>query len=230
MRQSVKILTMALAISLVTIASLAAERELQFDERLYDFGHVGIDFKVFHQFIIYNQGSRPYRIDSIHVNCECSNVKFTDSVLQPGDTTFFNLSFSTKNYFGPVTRSFTIYTDYPALGQHIFNYTANVGQWINGIRPDPISLFFLPAHKSRKLSIRNGGKNDIELVETRPFDRSFEVEILSSEASPGESLELKISPAKDLTSGNYWSSLSLGIKVDSDSLMVLSIPIKIVKY
>lgn len=224
------VIGLALVITLARIDTSASERELQFDERIYDFGHVGIDFKVFHKFILYNQGNKPYRIDSIHVNCECSDVKFTDSVLQPGDTTYFNLKFATKNYFGPVTRSFTVYTDYPALGQHIFNYTANVGQWISGIRPSPISLFFLPAHKSRHLSVANGSKNDIKLVQALKYDESFDVEIVADEASPGDLLKFKVSPAKDLAAGNYWSSLSLKINAGSDSLMIITIPIKIVKY
>jgi hypothetical protein len=201
------------------------------EERVFDFGHVGIDFTVYHTFHFVNRTEESITIIKAVSSCDCSAVTTLDSIVKPGDTAFIRLSFSTKDFYGPTKKSFTVFTDHPSMSAVKFSYLSQVGLWFDRIKPDPISLFFLPAHKSKKITIGNHVFDEIRVAVKEQFDTTFDVTLLQDNAAKGQALELEVAPRPDLKRGTYRSSVTLEIgKEGSTDPTILTIPIKIVKY
>lgn len=199
-------------------------------EQVHDFGHVGIDFNLYHTFKYVNVTEKPVRILKTQSNCDCSTVKFNDSLLQPGDTGFFKLTFSTRDYYGPTNKSIKVITDNPQVPEINFFYLANVGQWFNGLKPRPISVFFLPGKTLQKIIIPNIIYDEIKILDTDKYDNIFQVKMISSSADKGKNIEIDISPDANLQKGTFHSLLTLSISTGKEKPVILSIPVKIVRY
>lgn len=211
--------------------SVAVALDLEYAEAGFDFGHIGIDYKVFHDFLIYNKGDKPYKIDSFRVSCDCTTLKLADSTLNPGDTIQFRLSFETRNYYGPTNKTFTVYTDYTPMAEFKLYYQSIIGQWVGGLKPTPVSVMLLPGQKPKTISIRNQLFDEISIVKQVQYDSSFTVEMLSPKASKGGELLFKIGASDQLKSGTHMSSLTIEIATGGDRKpVVLTIPTRIVKY
>jgi len=229
-------MSLTLAISLPFTATPAdtgqrAETGPRAEELVFDFGHVGIDFAVYHTFHFVNRTDKPFRITKTTSSCDCSSVTTLDSIVKPGDTAFIRLSFSTKDFYGSTKKSFTVFIDHPSMSAVKFSYLSQVGQWLDRIKPDPISLFFLPAHKSKKITIRNFAFDEIRVAVREQFDTVFEVSLLQDKAAKDQALELGVAPRPDLKKGTYRSSITLEIeKEGSADPTILTIPVKIVRY
>ncbi len=236
MRSFRLIISLALAVlppSTVRLAGTgqATETGPRAEEQFFDFGHVAIDFTVYHTFHLVNRTDKPFRITEATTTCDCSEVTTLDSIVKPGDTGFIRLSFSTKDYYGPTRKSFTVSTDHPSMPAVKFSYLSQVGQWFDKLKPDPVSLFFLPAHRSKKITIRNHAFDEIRVAVKEQSDTTFDVALLQDKAAKGHALELEVSPRPELTKGTYRSSVTLEIeKEGSGDPMILTIPIKTVRY
>ncbi len=208
-----------------------AESDLKYDEAGFNFGSVGIDYQVQHTYFIYNTGSKSHKIDSLNVSCDCTQVTISDSVISPGDTVYFHLSFETRNYYGPTTKTFTVFTNYSGLQEYKFYYQANVGQWLNGIRPDKVSLFLLPGNIKKNISIKNRMPYEVSIINQYVSDSSFSINMLSSSASKDELIEFEVLPVKDLKAGTYRSTFTIELKLgNKEKGERMSFPVKIVKY
>ena len=215
----------------VLVVTAFGARDIGYEERIHQFGHVGIGFNVMHKFALYNKGDQPYKIDSCYTRCSCSSVHLKDSVIYPGDTAYIELSFETQDYYGPTNKSVSVFTNYPALAQHKFFYQAIVGQWFRGLKPNPISLFFLPGHAAKKIVLPNATGFDIKIMDMYQFDSTFTVQTSSDKAANGKSIELTVTPAVELETGTYHSNFTLEIGIgDRQEPIVLTIPVKIVRY
>ncbi len=210
---------------------LQARAILQPVEAIYDFGGVGIDFEVLHEYKLVNTGSQPVRLDSVIANCDCSRVWLIDSIIAPGDTGKFGLSFSTKDYYGRTSKAIKVYAN--GIAQPYFDcfYLSTVGQWFFGLAPNPASLFFLPGQKAKKIVIPNKALKRVEITGLDSYNDAIDIKIIKREAEKGKSLELEVAPKSDLTTGTYRTNFRLTIKLPGDQdPLFLTIPVKIVRY
>ena len=208
----------------------AFSQGLKFEEQMYDFGHIGIDFKVQHTFIFENRTDVPVKILDLDVSCDCTSVNTVDTVVQPGDTAFFHLTFETKDYYGPINKSFTVTTDHPKMPELKYFYLSIIGQWFNGIKPDPISLFFLPGKKAQTITIPNTHFDEISVASLENSQEYVTSKIITEKAKRGSSVQVEIAPAEDLPAGTYYTTVGISIKTDDTEPVLLSIPTKIVRY
>ena len=200
-------------------------------EEFFDFGHVGIEYKLFHKFKVINSGTKRIVIDSIDVPCDCSGVRYAKDLMEKGDTLDFILTFDTKDFYGPVNRKFEIYVSVPEKKTISLIYLANVGQWMNGLKPIPFSVFFLPTHKNKTVKIPNKFFDKISLELERQYDNSFTVNIIKAEAGKGEMLELSLSPNPELGKGTYLSNFTVKVTIGEDEEPTfLTIPVKIARF
>lgn len=229
-RSSLQFAFVAVLISFYS-TSAKVEEGLKYEEQVFDFGHIGVDFKVVHTFQLVNGGRKAIRITGVHAPCDCSAVAALDSIIRPGDTGFFRLTFSTKDYYGPTYKSFKVFTDHPKVPELQYSYQSIVGQWLDRIKPDPISVFFLPAQKARKITIANTAYDEISLTVREQYDTTFEVTLWRDKAVKGEALELEIAPRANLKTGTYRSNVTLVVeKKGLKDPTILTIPVKIVRY
>ncbi len=225
----VPILAIALLSLTAGISNLSAA---QTDgRRTVDFGAVGVDFLVYHSFTYVNESSKPVVLKTKNVPCECSKVTIKDSLVAPGDSTSIRLEFDTKNVFGPTTKAFTISTTDPSYPVLEYYYVSNVGQWLLGVRPDPPSVFFLPAHESKKVKLSNPRANKLGITYVDRADSLFTVKVSKQVIGKGETTELEVTVSPDLKKGTYFSSFRLRLDPsEGANPFILTIPVKIVRY
>ena len=200
-----QLLTLSIATLFLSVFSPtdSQAQSLSYSDQVWDFGHVGIDFKVYHSYWIANDGDSPVSIKDIVVTCECSHVLGSDTVIAPGDTVFFKLTFETKNYYGAVNRSFSVILGSEEIPELQFHYLATVGQWFYGIKPDPISLFFLPAHKSRIITVTNSSFDELETRIIEQSDESIIASVKTNSARKGKAIEIEVRPSDAIGSGTF---------------------------
>lgn len=224
---------MLLASALMVPVNAEMPKEIQRSHE-HDFGSVAIDFRISHTFEFKNPLNRSIKLEEINIECDCSTVKPSDSIIEPGGTLQLDVTLNTRNLFGRANKGFTVHFDDTALSEISYLMSVVVGQWPGGIRPKPLSLFFIPGNKSKTIAIHNPVRKHISLNgddAITQFDSSFVAEILVDEARRGENLSIKIIKAQELAKGTYVSNLTLHIDVDGQSgPTVLTIPIKIVAY
>lgn len=216
---------------MLSVSSISAQMVMLPEQQIFNFGNVGIDFKVHHTFYFYNETDKPITITDLDVSCDCSLVNPSDSIVAPGDTVYFDLTFITADYYGPTNKSFKVFTDNPQLPEFQFFFLATVGQWLNGLKPDPISLFFLPGKKNSTITIPNKSFDSIEIESLMYNNEQFTVTEEKEKASKDENLRLVVTPREKLAKGTSQSSLTVVIKkTGQDQNTILTIPVKIVKY
>ena len=232
----VKILTALLSvmvIQLVTGTATAGSDNigLAYDEGVYDFGCVAEGYDFFHEFVIFNKGNDTVHIDDIDVNCDCSSVTYEDTLLAPGDTLRVRLRFNTSDYYGYVNKTMKVISDDHFMPQMLMFYKATVGQWSYAVNPRPTSLLFLPGQKSKTVIFPNPKLESVEYLITESDTDTFTASAHSSKVGKGEAIELEITPKDNLPKGTYQDNFRVSFDVpESDKPLMISIPIKIVRY
>ncbi|MCX6834271.1 MAG: DUF1573 domain-containing protein, partial [candidate division Zixibacteria bacterium] len=82
--------------------------DLRFTEDKYDIGCVGVDFKIYHTIEMVNYGQDTIRIDTMTGHCDCTEVRFRDSVVTPGDTARGLMIFNTADMYGPIEKDIRV--------------------------------------------------------------------------------------------------------------------------
>jgi hypothetical protein len=225
------LLALAVVTTLATAVSAQDNPHLSFTEEKYDFGCVGVDFKILHDFKLVNHGPTAVRIDTVTAHCDCTEARFRDSLVQPGDTAVIQVIFDTKNFYGPVEKDIRVVSDDPVQPVSLVYYSANIGQWLASVVPDPVSVFFLPGQKSKVGRLKNNTLDGIELTGVEQHDDLVEVRIVKDDASKGESLELEITPRTDLRPGTHVSNFTVALQPEEDvPPLRITIPVKVVRY
>ncbi len=209
----------------------ASQTGLYCPDPLHDFGSIGFDLEVFHEYPVINATGKAVDILSCKVTCDCSRVALSDSSLAPGDTAWVRLSFATTDYYGPSSKAIKIETNDPNNQRLELYYTAQVGQWRYNVKPEPVSLFYLPGKKARKSALTNQNLDFIKIRNIQLLDDLITVEVTADKASKGERVEMLVTPKEDLTSGTYLTNFAVTVDVpDGLESFVVTIPVKIVRY
>lgn len=201
-----------------------------YGETVFDFGHVGIDYTIYHRYPFVNRTPDTLRILNVLAHCDCSSAHAADTVLAPGDSTSINLRFNTKNFYGPQNKTISVTTDHPSMQTVEYFYLSIIGQWFDGIKPEPASAFFLPATKPVRIRIPNAGAGPTEIDKIDQLDNYFTVKILSPRAGKGEALEVEVAPSPNVGRGTYHSNFTMAVANGTDEPTILTIPVKIVRY
>lgn len=212
-----------------------APNTLYCPEPNWDWGEVGIDFDIAHTYLLINGSNVRVTIDSVIAPCDCSLAKKSDSILNPGDTAEVLLKFSTRDFYGRTTKQVEVYWRDSTRHYLQLTYSATVGQYFAGLKPDPISVFLLPAQVSRRVVIPimpNKYFSQAEIVgEFVKHSDIAEVKLIKAMARTGEKLEFEVSPKAGLGAGTHVSNFRFQIRVqDQPQLLLITMPIKIVRY
>jgi hypothetical protein len=205
--------------------------DLRFTEESFDIGCVGVDFKVFHTFEMVNHGKDTIYIDTVTGHCDCTEVRFRDSTVAPGDTARIRMIFNTANMYGPNDKDIRVHsTDKTAPNQEV-RYTANVGQWLFKVEPRPVSVFFLPNQQKRTATIINHALDRISVRDIYLDSNFVDIRTIKSEAEKGESLEFELVPKADLKSGTHLTNYTITVDLPQKAPpLKITIPVKVVKY
>ncbi len=203
----------------------------------WDWGAVGIDFDLTHTYLLINQTSSIIQIDSVIAPCDCSLARPTDSTLDPGDTARVVLKFSTRDFYGRTTKQVDVYWRDGSRHYLQLTYSATVGQYAGGLKPDPVSVFLLPSQSTRKIYIpviQNKLFSEAEIVgDLVAYSDIVSVEFTNRKARTGEKLELEVTAKPDLPAGTYISNFRFSVKVifkGEPQIVLITIPTKVVRY
>lgn len=205
--------------------------DLRFTEDRFDFGCVGVDFKLFHTFKLVNDGRIPIHIDTVTGHCDCTEVRFVDSTIAPGDTSKILIIFNTANFYGPVEKTIGVRAHKAKNSSFEIAYSANVGQWLMKLEPKPVSVFFLPNQKVRTASLLNHALDKITVTDIYLNDDIVDFKPLRSEAAKGESIDYEITPKATLPPGTHMSNYTMTVDLHQNTAPLrITIPVKVVRY
>ena len=228
-----KLTLICAAVLLATVGVVSADTgdRLEYGETKYDFGYIGIDYTGYYNFPLYNPGDTPVVITGAHVSCDCSRVSVPDTLIEPGDTVFVRLSYNTRSFRGPTRQNFVVTTNSKKTPEITVSYSSVVGQWVQGIKPDPLSLFFLPGQKSKQITIANPAFSNMTAGYLDQADTLYTVKIVNDKADKGDDIKIDVAPRDGITTGTYDSSFRVQVEVTNiEQPIILTIPVKIVRY
>ena len=199
--------------------------------KMIEFGYVGVDYNLYQEIEVHNTGDSDLRLIDVSPSCDCSRTSITDSIVPPGATTNVRLQFNTKNWYGDTEQLITIVSNDPDFPQVQIPYHSYVGQWVKGVLPSPKAIFFLPGKNMGEISILNSEYNRLNLQFLDQSDPWFRVELAQNKAAKGGKLVVKVLADDSLGKGTFEGSFRLQVDAEGrDEPVVLSIPVKIVKY
>jgi hypothetical protein len=228
-----KIFIMALSLLITGTFSATAQEQpdLRMVNETVDFGCVGVDFMIFGDYQMVNYGTDTIRIDTVTGHCDCTDVRFRDSLVAPGDTASFRIIFNTANFYGLVEKDVRIHSSDAKSPKLYGYYRAIIGQWAMSIEPDPVSVFFLPTKKTKISRLINHSLDEIKVANIEILDDFFRIEKLKDEASKGEAIELELIPNPDLAATTHRTNFTVTLDLPEDLPHVrVTIPVKIVRY
>lgn len=227
-----KVPRLLLVVFLLTAPAFGqARKDLYSPEPDWDYGEVGIDFDIYHVFKLVNASPKPIRLDSVQAPCDCSWVKISDSSLQPGDTCLVTLRFSTKDFYGRTTKVVEVHWQDPRPRYLQLTYSATVGQFFGGVKPEPVSLFLIPGQNTRKLAVSNPKLSRVDLAGVEMYGDFADIKTIKGEAAMGRNIELELTAHPSLKAGTYVGNVRLTIGVEGEKRpLLITIPIKIVRY
>jgi hypothetical protein len=226
---SVIVLCFCASVQATVVSGVASD--LKFTEEKFDFGCVGVDFKIFHTFKLINTGQNPIHVDSVLGHCDCTEVRFLDSTIAPGDTSDVLIIFNTANFYGPIEKHITAVSSGAGVTGLRAYYAANVGQWLMRIEPKPVSVFFLPTQKTRTVGIFNHALDEISVQDIYLDMPIVDIKPVRNEVGKGESLDMEITPKASLTSGTHMSNYTLTLDLHANTPPLrITIPVKVVRY
>lgn len=211
--------------------AFAQRSSLRPTEPIYDFGGIGIDFDLFHDFKLVNTGKEPIRLDSVVASCDCTRLLIRDSLAQPQETLTVRLHFNTKDYYGKVSKAMHVFTSEGGGRTFDVFYLATVGQYFHGMKPDPLSVFFLPAQSARPLTITNMAIERATLTAIKQYDSSFTVTTRQQQVGRGERFQFELTADPKITSGTIQSNVRFSFLLSGipDTLHI-SVPVKIARF
>ncbi|MEW5795736.1 MAG: DUF1573 domain-containing protein [Candidatus Zixiibacteriota bacterium] len=205
--------------------------DLRFTEERFDIGCVGVDFKIRHTFRMVNHGAQPIHIDTVTAHCDCTEVRFRDSTVAPGDTAEILMIFSTANFYGFVEKDVRVVSNDPKMPAQEILYSAVVGQWLLRVEPKPTHVIFLPPQRTRTAELVNHALDKISVKDVYIEDPFVDIKIVDGEASKGETVKFELTPKTDLPSGTHLTNYTVTINPHRDAPPLrITIPVKVARY
>jgi hypothetical protein len=166
------------------------------DETDFSFGSMEQGKSMKHDFVIFNRGTAPLKLEKGDTTCKCTLSELDNNVIQPGKSATVTLEWRAESGPGPFRQSASIHTDDPLRPE--LNLVVN-GEITQGVTLTPSELVFtaLPSNEptTGKVTVLSFFADDLEIVsskfENSEGDRQFEISY-----APVSEDELKENSAK----------------------------------
>ena len=131
---SLRIIMLALVLSVNSTNSATAQPKIRFSEEVFDFGYTPEGLKAQHRYWLANDGDEILLIKRVRPTCGCTTVPLPTDRVNPGDSVPLDLVFDTQKFKGKVHKSVRIdsnekiHTDSATTNQRKIYFTAYVGE------------------------------------------------------------------------------------------------------
>jgi hypothetical protein len=198
-----KINTLILAVIAVFAfaAALMAQADLKIPAEIFDFGIMPQNAKVTGGYWLISSGYDTLRISDVKPGCGCTKAPLKTNTLAPGDSTFLEISFSSKQYKGNVRKGIRINSNASETVRNI-SLSGTVQIQMDSTKPVivrpyklDISQFNAKPREQMKFTLENVSGRDLEWNMVYFPGDYFEVK-LPDKIKAGKSVEgiLKIKP------------------------------------
>ena len=206
-------LTGLLALSAVTVTAGPA---VEIPQSTFNFGRTSQHTVVSHTFWVKSVGDDTLRINRVIPGCGCTQTPLRDSVLAPGDSTRWDIFFSTKSYRGYVSKSPYLETNIGDEKTHV-KIKAELlpkpdSAWplvLSPVKLD-VSQFTEKPRRKARFHVINRSDKDYSLTLVDWARDYFEVK-LPGKVKAGETVEGQISVFEDKIPEGFEHSLTIQI-------------------
>lgn len=198
-----KINTLILAVIAVSAlgTTLMAQADLKIPAETFDFGIMPQNAKITGGYWLHSSGTDTLKITDVKPGCGCTKAPLKTSILAPGDSTFLEISFSSKQYKGNVRKGIKINSN-AAEAIHNISLAGTVQIQMDSTKPVivrpyklDISQFSAQPREQMKFTLENVTGQDLEWNMVYYPSEYFEVK-LPDKIKAGKSVEgvLKVRP------------------------------------
>lgn len=123
--------------------------DIQFEERIFDFGAVYEGDKIIHIYKFKNAGQGVLKIEKVRSSCGCTAVNLTSKEVEPGEFGEIKTTFNSKNYKGRITKRIYVHSNDP--DEHIVTLTITGIVKVDGV-VNPNGLNFGEIYEGESVS------------------------------------------------------------------------------
>ncbi|MEE9441442.1 MAG: DUF1573 domain-containing protein [candidate division Zixibacteria bacterium] len=224
-----KIATLTGLIFLIIAAvSVSAEPDMKINGETFDYGYVPQRAKVVHAFWLKSVGDTTLYIKTVKPACGCTKAPLEKNLIEPGDSSKLEITFSTRKYTGSVKKSIKITTNASDSAQNIY-VAANVFTDPSELAPltvEPytveITAETVDANDAVLFSITNNSNADVRLKPIEWAKHLFDIDI-PEVIKAGETKQGKVI----LFAESYMKSFSksITIELDDENKIRYSLPV-----
>ncbi len=212
----------------VPAATTTAGPAVEIPNPEFNFGRVCQKSKISHIFWIKSTGDDSLRITKIVPGCGCTQAPITDSVIAPGDSTAWEIFFTSRSYRGKVTKRPYFETN-AGDRKYYVRITAELIPEPDTVMPlslNPynldVSQFTSKPRRRAKFLIENKSSRDYELTLIDWSRKYFDVE-LPKKIKAGETAEGIVTVHKDMVDSEFEQSLTFEISDENHTRYTLPV-------
>lgn len=198
---------------------------IRLSERKIDFGRVEQYKQLLHDLTLRNEGDEPLVILKIDSDCGCTAAIPGDSVIQPGKEVILKVSFSTKTYKGPQTKTLILHTNDPAEPKATIKVHADVRPYVRLDRDRVRFPTIAPGETpSERIRVSADKGTNLKIVDVQGSEEIFTWDVAPAESAKEEAFWLKLTIRKDAPVGVFRRTLVIkmtGPPVDRTELTVI---------
>lgn len=228
MRASVFFLLLIITVTPAFSANKSASPQIEVEEPFWDYGFVPFDYNMVHFFTVKNTGDANLKIEKVGSNCDCTTARAYKMDLSPGESTLIRLDFWTTDYYGSNVREITIESNDPLNPILQLEYGSNIGALPAAYIAEPKSLFFLPSHQEKVITLHNKSPKAVDYEIRLEADSLLNLDVLKGEIKSGEAVPVKVAISDRAGKGTTYTSFN--IRFDGEKPIRTTVPVKIVRY
>ncbi|MFH1701409.1 MAG: DUF1573 domain-containing protein [Candidatus Zixiibacteriota bacterium] len=126
-----------LSFLIIMAVSVVAQPDMKIDGETFDFGFVPQQAKVAHVFWLKSIGDTTLYIKTVKPSCGCTKAPLEKELVEPGDSSRLEITFSTRKYSGNVNKAIKMTTNVNDSVQNIY-VKANV--FTDPVELTPLSI------------------------------------------------------------------------------------------
>jgi hypothetical protein len=194
-------------------ASLAADpsKPLVVDNPNYDFGEFWPDAKLYHEFILTNNGEHPVEILSVKPSCGCTVAETYDRVIAPGSIGKIPVSLKPEKVSGKFQKNVNVTTDLPSQSSLRLTVKGNARKFIE-IEPRFFNFGTIQESDSAStltVKVTNNADDPIKLtLNERTIPGQLDISII--EKVPGKEWDVQAALKQPIATGRIRGAIRIG--------------------
>jgi len=212
----------------VAIQSALAGPKVLIPEATFNFGKVPQHVKVSKTYWVKSVGDDTLRILTLVPGCGCTQIPLKDSVLGPGDSSSFEVQFSTQAYRGFITKKPYLTTNAgPENVTVVFNAEVIVDSTqFQPVRMNPykldVSQFTVEPRRKASSWVVNVSEKDMELSMIDASGKNFVTE-LPKLVKAHDSAQVSVTVNEDAITKEFEQSITFKVNDEANSLFSLPV-------